>query len=73
MSELHGKRALFLRTNVGECSDDAGNGYELSLNAGVTPMVCSKQTGFTFVLRWDDIVRLAVEAGIDNPDTEVLN
>lgn len=61
-----------MRTGIGECSDDQGNSYELSLNVGVTPMVCSKQTGFTFVLDWRDIVEMAVKAGIDNPDTEVL-
>lgn len=72
MSQIYGNKAMFLRVGIGSCTDNDGNEYEMELNGGVTPAVQSKQTGFTFVLDWRDIVRMAVEAGIDDPNTEVL-
>lgn len=63
------KGALFLREHVGTVKDDEGNEYDVALNmGGMSPMVESKQTGQYFSLSWQEIVKMAVEAGIDKED-----
>ena len=66
---VRGKKALFMRFNVGEAMDpdDQNKAYEMSTSASQEPMVTSKTTGKTFVLSWHELISMAVEAGIDNP------
>lgn len=60
------KKTLFLRNEVGVAMAGNGDGYDCSSNfATYEPIVHSVQTGKWFVLSWKDIVKLAVEAGID--------
>ena len=63
--EIHPKRTMFLRCHVGDAR--SGNtAYEMSTNAScMNPIIQSKQTGKWFTLSWQDIIELAVEAGID--------
>lgn len=64
--EIHPPRTMFLRNSVGEISDEEGNKYECTTNVGGEhPIIHSEQTGKWFTLSWGDIVRLAIEAGID--------
>lgn len=65
MSKIYEKRALFLRTLIGEASDEEGNVYELAVTADSAMLVKSKQTGRTFNITWQDVLELAVEAGIN--------
>ena len=63
------KGAMFLRQYVGAAEDEDGGGYEMSVNvAGQHPIVTSKKTGNIFTLNWNDIVNMAVKAGIDRED-----
>ena len=66
---VRGKKALFMRFNVGEATDpdDQNKAYEMSTSASQEPMITSKTTCKTFVLYWHELIRMAVEAGIDNP------
>lgn len=67
------KDALLLRVVVGECSDDDGNSYEMTTSTDMTPLIKSHQTGRTFHLSWQDIMELAIEAGIDKEPTNEVS
>ena len=65
--KIHKPKTLFLRDSIGTIKDDEGREYEATLNFGnKTPIIESKQTGKWFTLSWDDIVRIAITAGIDS-------
>lgn len=59
--------AWLLRKEVGSGEMD-GMQYQMQLTARSTPVIESKATGKRFVLDWEDIVRLAQAAGIDEQD-----
>lgn len=64
---IHAKNSrMFLRTFVGECEDNQGNKYELSTNT-VTgePVIRSRQTDKTFTLSWHDLMKMAIQEGLD--------
>ncbi|MFV2030810.1 hypothetical protein [Neisseria sp. S1] len=64
---LNSGEALMLRQEVG--SGKMGEKeYAMQLSLEGTPIVESKTTGKKFMLTWDGIVKLAVEAGIDDSD-----
>lgn len=64
---IHPKTKLFMRESVGNAQDDEkGITYELNTNFGNgIPIVRSSKTGKHFTLSWEDIIDLAVKAGID--------
>jgi hypothetical protein len=63
---LHEKQTMFLRQHVGEASGPDGKSYEMAVNmGGMTPIIESKQTGKWFTLSWQEILNMAVKAGID--------
>jgi len=64
---LYPPRTMFLRQAAGEAEDKDGNQYEVAIAPPGLPLVQSKQTGNWFALSFQDIVRLAVDAGIDEP------
>ena len=67
--EIFPVRTLFFREAAGEATDSEGNKYEVSTNiAEGVPIVHSRQSKKWFVLPWKDIIKLAVEAGIDKSD-----
>jgi len=66
---IHPKRTMFLRHAVGNIKDSESNEYEATANVSdMSPIICSKQTGKYFTLNWDDIVRLAIDAGVDEDE-----
>lgn len=69
--KIHPKHTMFLRKHIGECKDDDGSEYELLVHTDNTPLIMSKQTGKYFTMPFEDIVRMAIAAGIDIPDQEV--
>lgn len=57
---------MFLRETVGKATTQDGTEYELTTNvSGAHPIVASSKTGKRFVLTWEDIIRMAQKAGID--------
>jgi hypothetical protein len=68
MTKTHGKikpeNILFLREAMGTANDD-GEEYELSINAlKGTPIVESKRTGKQWYIEWEELIRMAIAAGI---------
>lgn len=66
--KLYDGNTLFLRLDVGKAAhkDTNETAYEFSVNvAGYHPIIRSAKTGKWFTLSWDDILKLAQEAGID--------
>lgn len=64
--KVYPKRTLFLRVLVGTAKHKKYE-YEMSTSPGGSPMIESKQTGKYFSLSWAEIITMAVQAGIDNP------
>ncbi len=65
IGKVHEKSTLFFRQYVG----DAKSGklqYEMATNmGGSTPIIESKQTGKWFTVSWQELIDLAVKAGVD--------
>ncbi|MBI5817437.1 MAG: hypothetical protein HZA88_00455 [Verrucomicrobia bacterium] len=60
---------LVFRQDCGIARDEDGIEYELSINIlRKTPIVRSQKTGRWFFLSWKDIVRLAVNAGVNEEE-----
>ncbi len=65
---IHPRLSFFLRKEVAEAKID---GEKINLYVSVTdstPIVVSKTTGKVFTLSWEDIVGIALEAGILKED-----
>jgi hypothetical protein len=63
---------LPMRQEVGtnRIADDAGNAYTLELSAtfgAMSPIVHCKETGKIYMLDWENISSMAIEAGILKP------
>lgn len=65
--KLYPAKSMFLRVSVGTANGDDGSEYELSSVGPHLPMVRSKKSGRFFSLSWDDVVALAMRAGVDEP------
>ena len=64
MGKIIEKDVLMMKTFIGS-AEMSGKSYELSTSMNGAPMVQSNQTGRWFALTWDDIIKMALEAGID--------
>ncbi|HEV2606880.1 MAG TPA: hypothetical protein VGT79_02750 [Xanthomonadaceae bacterium] len=69
MSHIYEKDAFLLRVDVGTAEGDEGK-FEMSLINGVLPAVKDMNTGRTFVLHWQDIAKLAIDAGVSEEPTQ---
>ena len=67
LGTIHPKEALLLRVEVGNAKGDSSS-YEMSLVNGHIPCVKSALTKKSFTLCWQEIIQLAVDAGIDKKD-----
>lgn len=63
--KIHPSGTLILRESRGNAEEESGRKYELSVTMHGQPCVCSETTGKYFVLSWEEILAMAVEAGID--------
>ena len=64
VGKVYPPRSMFLRVHCGEAT--AGKlKYEMATLIAGMPIVESKQTGKWFTLSWQEIIDLAVKAGID--------
>lgn len=59
--------ALMLRRDIGT-GNMGGKEYDMQITATGNPIVHSKATGKMFMLTWEGIVKLAVEAGVDETE-----
>lgn len=59
---------IYLSTLLGTATSPDGRAYEILLINGFTPALRDADTGDTFVLPWDDIVRMALAQGRGRPE-----
>ena len=63
---IHDKGSMFLRHEVGSAKGSDGTEYEMSADFGsMMPIITSKKTGKIAVMRWQNMIDAAVNAGID--------
>jgi hypothetical protein len=67
LGTIHSKDTLMLRVYCGTAKS-ADEGYDLTTSTSGNPIVQSKSTGKFFSLGWQEIIGLAIEAGINNPE-----
>jgi hypothetical protein len=65
---VHPAKSMFLRQHIGTAENEKLKYEMTTILANGCPLVESKQTGKHFSLSWQDILDLAVKAGIDIPD-----
>lgn len=65
LGKIHPKDALFMKVGHGGATSSSGKQYELNATLGGCPMISSKQTGKQWVLSWEELIRMAIDAGID--------
>jgi len=60
---------LFLRHEAGSATDPRdGTEYDLSANAGnFSPVIHSSKTGNWWTVKWEELIELAINCGIDKP------
>jgi hypothetical protein len=66
---IHPKKTMFLRQDCGKAKGDKVE-YELTAAMTGEPIVRSSLTGKFFTLSWENIIDLAIEAGIDKEDSK---
>ena len=68
IGRIYPASSLFLREAGGTAQSDDGIKYELSINPRGEPLIRSEQTGKWFLLSWQEVLDLAIQAGINDPD-----
>lgn len=58
--------AMILREDRGSAKDDAGIRYELATDMAGRMMVRSGKTNQWCVITWEDVLELAIEAGVND-------
>lgn len=69
IGKLYPPKAMFFREGIGEAK--AGKlTYEMACGLPTcTPIIRSGKSGRWFALSWQDLIELAVQAGIDEPES----
>lgn len=70
--QIYDKNAMILRTHVGDAEGSLGS-YRTSALPNGEPMIESVKTGKYYRLGWGDIIKMAIEAGINEEDSECQN
>ena len=64
---IHPKKTLFFRRYIGEAKSGKLK-YEMAAKmCGSTPIIESKQTGKWYTVSWQELINMAVQAGVDKP------
>jgi len=61
---IHPKTAVFMSQHVGAAGDE----FELMTSMNLSPMIQSRVTGKTWSLGWQELVQLAIAAGVNKED-----
>ena len=67
--KIHPSTTLFMTVHVGE-ADRGEFKYDMSTGMSMSPIIRSTLTGKFFTLSWQDVLNLAVAAGIDKEEEE---
>lgn len=65
VGQIDAPGSFFMREARGDAKAADGTVYELNTHLSGAPLVRSSKTGKFFSLSWQDVLRLAIEAGID--------
>lgn len=65
IGEVHSKDSMFLRISVGSATSGDGTKYDLDTGMNGTPMIMSSKTRKTWSISWNELIELAIAAGID--------
>lgn len=66
IGKIHPRGTIFLRRSYGKASDPrTDRDYDLDGSTGGLPMITSGRTGKIWSISWDELIDLAVAAGID--------
>lgn len=69
IGKIHDKKTMLLRFHVGT-AEAVKKKYYMALSNATTPIIISEQTGKYFSLGWDEIIDLAIIAGIDEQEEQ---
>lgn len=67
LGKVYPKDELIHRMHIGS-AEHGDKAYELNTLMSGAPLVKSKQTGKLWTISWDELIKLAVGAGIDEPE-----
>ena len=70
LGTVYSKDSMVLRTANGQANGEDGLNYELSSGMSGAPLIKSEQTGKYWSISWQELVNLALAAGIDNEGDE---
>jgi hypothetical protein len=59
---------IFVRVEIGSATGQDGAKYDLGTSVDGQPLIRSSKTGKTFSLSWNELLNMAVDAGIDEQD-----
>lgn len=65
--KVYGKDTLMLRFYVGE-AEQKGIEYELCITNLHEPHITSSKTGKSWVISWQELIKMAIEAGINEEE-----
>lgn len=68
---VHSKDKMFLRKFIGTCDAEEHGEIEMNINMDGTPCIESKATGQNWTLGWQELVHMAIEAGVAVPRTQI--
>lgn len=67
---LHTGKTMWLRQAIGTCKSGNGLEYDMDVNLGAYhPIIRSKKSGRWWTINWEQLVRMAIAAGIDEPES----
>ncbi len=69
IGKIYPRLTLIPGVFVGDAKNKNGGEYTLSTTLGVShPCITSRTTGKSFILSWEEILQMAYDAGIDEPE-----
>ena len=68
--KVHPRTSAFLHFHAGTAGGGAEPEYQLSTGNDHTPMIISKTTGRTWTTSWQELLDMAIAAGVDKAEAE---
>lgn len=65
---IHPSGSLLLRSSRGDAEAVDGRKYEFSTTLHGQPCIRSEKSGKYFVVSWEELLQMAIDAGIDNAE-----
>ena len=65
---IYSQEKMFVRVACGTASGHGGTKYDLDTTLDGQPLIRSSKTGKTYSFSWNELLNMAVDAGIDEQD-----